>query len=108
MTRSLLARWLEHSVLLRRFAPPALRGELWLRYCHNSPVLIRAGKFEPVTVSRWVSRHGLLDDEDRPLQVRLHRIRATFEARRDRRSWTGSARATIDPNHTPGWKATVT
>ena len=67
----LLARWLEHSALLRRFAPPALRGELWLRYCPNSPVLIRAGKFEPVTVSRWVARHGLADDDGRPLQVRL-------------------------------------
>jgi hypothetical protein len=97
----LLARWLEHSALLRRFAPPALRGELWLRYCPNSPVLIRAGKFEPVTVSRWVARHGLVDDDGRPLQVRLHRIRTTFEARRDRRSWNGSARATIDPNHSP-------
>jgi len=97
----LLERWLEHSALLRRFAPPALRGELWLRYCPNSPVLIRAGKFEPVTVSRWVARHGLLDDEERPLRVRLHRIRTTFEARRDRRSWNGSTRATIDPNHSP-------
>ena len=42
----LLARWLEHSALLRRFAPPVLRGELWLRYCPNSPVLMRAGKFD--------------------------------------------------------------
>ncbi len=97
----LLARWLEHSALLRQFAPPALRAELWLRYCPNSPILMRAGKFEPVTVNRWVARHGLLDDNDRPLQVRLHRIRTTFEARRDRRSWNGSARATIDPNHSP-------
>jgi hypothetical protein len=97
----LLARWLEHSALLRRFAPPALAGELWLRYCPNSPVLIRAGKFDTVTVSRWAARHGLLDDGNQPLQVRLHRIRTTFEARRDRRSWTGSTRATIDPNHSP-------
>ena len=59
------------------------------------------GKFEPVTVNRWVARHGLLDDEDRPLPVRLDRIRTTFEARRDRRSWNGSTRATIDPNHSP-------
>jgi len=97
----LLARWLEHSALLRRLAPPTLRGELWLRYCPNSPVLMRAGKFEPVTVNRWVARHGLLDDDGRPLQVRLDRIRTTFQARRDRRSWNGSTRATIDPNHSP-------
>jgi hypothetical protein len=97
----LLAQWLEHSAALRRFAPPALRGELWLRYCPNSPVLIRAGKFEPVTVSRWAARHGLPGDDGRPLPVRLDRIRTTFQARRDRRSWTGSTRATIDPNHSP-------
>ena len=97
----LLARWLEHSALLRRLAPPVLRGELWLRYCPNSPVLMRAGKFDAVTVSRWVARQGLTGDDGQPLQVRLHRIRTTFEARRDRRSWNGSTRATIDPNHSP-------
>ena len=49
----LLARWLEHSALLRRFAPPALRGELWLRYCPQQPGpdpggQVRAGHRQPV------------------------------------------------------------
>lgn len=97
----LLARWLEHSALLRRFAAPGMSGEMWLRYCQNSPVAMRAGTFDPVTVNRWVARRGLAGDDGQPLQVHLHRIRTTFEARRDRRSWHGSARATIDPNHSP-------
>jgi len=97
----LLARWLEHSALLRRFAPPELRNELWLRLDPTSTTLMRAGKFDPVTVVRWVTRRGLVGDDGQPLPIRLHRIRTTFEARRDRRSWTGNPRATIDPNHSP-------
>jgi hypothetical protein len=97
----LLAQWLEHSALLRRFAPPGMESELWLRYCPNSAVAMRAGKFDKLTVSRWVARHRLASDDGKPLRVRLHRIRTTFQARRDRRAWHGAARATIDPNHSP-------
>ncbi|KAA2262857.1 hypothetical protein F0L68_11585 [Solihabitans fulvus] len=103
----LLTRWLEHSALLRQFAPPELGGELWLRYCANGSgtatghAMVRAGKFDPITVTRWVARRGLTADDGGPLPIRLHRIRTTFEARRDRRAWNGSARATIDPNHSP-------
>lgn len=35
------------------------------------------------------------------LTLHRHRIRTTHESMRDKRTWKGSGRATIDPNHSP-------
>jgi len=95
----LLEQWLDHSALARSLAPPPLRGCLWLRYwsARGGPWL--ALPPTQVSVARWVSRHRLLGEDGRPLSVHLHRIRTTFQSLRERRAWHGSARASIDPNH---------
>jgi hypothetical protein len=98
----LLEQWLEHSALLRSFAPPELRGRLWLR---RDPAghagSWHAGKPDVVSLRKWAARRGLADDQGQPLRIHRHRIRTTFESRRDRAAWFGSTRATIDPNHSP-------
>lgn len=98
----LLEQWLAHSELLRRWAPPQIRDGLWLRLqfggIHNP---FRAGPFARNFIPYWAERHDLRDDRGEPLIIHRHRIRTTFESHRDRRSWFGSARATIDPNHSP-------
>ena len=94
----LLEQWLEHSALLRGFAPPALRDRLWLRW---DPAGWHAGKPAVLAFRGWSSRHGLLGEDGQPLRIHRHRIRTTFESRRDRGAWTGSSRARIDPNHSP-------
>ena len=98
----LLQRWLEHSTLLRAHAPAAARSSLWVRQRPNLSSGMEVGKIRPDTVRQWVTRRGLLDDSGQPLQIHRQRIRTTFHSHRDRRSWTGSSRATIDPNHSPG------
>ncbi|MFK0258669.1 hypothetical protein [Streptomyces sp. NPDC090445] len=96
----LLEQWLAHSTLLRSFVPPDERRRLWLG-------LSRAGgdrrvrQIDRVAVQRWVLRHGLNGDDGRPMKIHRSRIRTTHEAMRDKSAWTGSGRATIDPNHTP-------
>ena len=49
-------------------------------------------------MQRWVRQHQLDGDDGKPLRIHKHRIRTTFENRRDKSRWTG--RTTIDPNHT--------
>lgn len=49
-------------------------------------------------MQRWVQRQRLTGDDRSPLRLHKHRIRTTFENRRDKSRWTG--RTTIDPNHT--------
>lgn len=95
-----LRQWLEHSALLRRFAPDALRSRLWIAY---SPFAPGAGQRILVprllghTVGRaWVAEHAVLGDDGAPLTIHKHRIRTTFDHRRDKRAWTG--RTTLDPN----------
>ncbi|MER6363811.1 hypothetical protein [Kitasatospora sp. NPDC001527] len=96
----LLEQWLAHSALLRSFVPLDERRGLWLG-------LSRAGgdrrvrQIDRVAVQRWVLRHGLTGDDEAPLKIHRSRIRTTHEAMRDKSAWTGSGRATIDPNHTP-------
>ncbi len=97
----LLERWLDHSALLRGFAPAGLREELWLRHRPNTAGRMEACRVSDITVRAWVTRHGLTDDSGQPLVIHRQRIRTTFHARRDRRAWHGSGRATIDPNHSP-------
>lgn len=97
----LLKQWLEHSAVARRFAPPDLREQLWLRYWSGCGSGWSAGRFESDARAAWVRTYQLVDDAGQPLRIHLHRIRTTVEASRDRTSWRGSSRATIDPNHTP-------
>ena len=98
----LLEQWLEHSALMRAFAPPELRGQLWLRWepaghagCWHT------AKPDVVSLRHWTARRRLADDRGQPLHIHRHRIRTTFESHRDRAAWFGSTRATIDPNHSP-------
>ncbi|MEU5340117.1 hypothetical protein AB0H18_04595 [Streptomyces sp. NPDC020766] len=96
----LLEQWLAHSTLLRSFVPSDERRKLWLG-------LSRAGgdrrvrQFDRVAIQRWVQRHAVVGDDGRPLKIHRSRIRTTHEAMRDKSTWIGSGRATIDPNHTP-------
>lgn len=98
----LLEQWLRHSALLRQFAPTDKRGALWIRYQQGQfghQFLSSATDY--ASLRKWVKDRGLEDDNGNPLKLHRHRIRTTFESTRDRRTWFGSARATIDPNHTP-------
>jgi hypothetical protein len=96
----LLEQWLAHSALLRGLVAPAHRNRLWLGLSQpGHPRLIDG--IDRVVVQRWVLRHGLVDLDGQPLKIHRARIRTTHYAMRNKRTWTGNARATIDPNHTP-------
>lgn len=96
----LLEQWLSHSSLLRGLVAPADRDRLWLGLSYvGKPFLIR--EIDRVGVQRWVGRHGLLGADGRPLKIHRARIRTTHHAMREKKTWAGNARATIDPNHTP-------
>ena len=96
----LLEQWLSHSSLLRGLVAPADRDRLWLGLSFvGKPFLIR--EIDRVGIQRWVGRHGLLGADGRPLKIHRARIRTTHHAMREKKTWTGNARATIDPNHTP-------
>ncbi|PCG81355.1 hypothetical protein CIB93_35825 [Streptomyces sp. WZ.A104] len=101
----LLERWLEHSALLRSHTPEEDRGVLWIRYCPRrrggGGDIVETARMTDISVRAWVRRHGLLDDTGAPFPVHRQRIRTTFHSHRDRRAWSGSPRAVIDPNHTP-------
>jgi hypothetical protein len=97
----LLEQWLAHSALLRSFIPPPNRDRLWLCLAQPGNAALSAEKIDRVAVQRWVLRHGILDDAGKPLKVHRARIRTTHLAMRDKRAWTGSTRASIDPNHSP-------
>ncbi|MEU0214901.1 hypothetical protein ABZ281_07125 [Streptomyces sp. NPDC006265] len=97
----LLEQWLAHSALLRSFMPPGDRERLWLCLARPGNPALAARKVTSVSRQAWARRHGIVDDEGKPLKIHRSRIRTTHHAMRDKRTWTGSARATIDPNHTP-------
>lgn len=98
----LLEQWLRHSASLRQFAPADKRGALWIRYQQGQfGHQFLTGATDYASLRKWVKNRGLVDDNGSPLKLHRHRIRTTFESTRDRRTWFGSARATIDPNHTP-------
>lgn len=98
----LLEQWLRHSELLRQFAPAERRGDLWIRYQQGQfGHQFLAGAADYASLRKWVRERGLANDDGSALKLHRHRIRTTFESARDRRTWFGSARATIDPNHTP-------
>ncbi len=61
-------------------------------------------KFESggrLAVQLWAARHGVSSDDGRPLKIHRSRIRTTYHSLRDKSSWAGRGRATIDPNHSP-------
>jgi hypothetical protein len=96
----LLEQWLAHSALLRSRVARAHRDRLWLGLSQSgSPRLIRT--VDRNAIARWVRRHGLTGTDGKPLKIQRARIRTTHHATRDKNAWTGNARATIDPNHTP-------
>ncbi|MFE3257040.1 hypothetical protein [Nocardia sp. NPDC059229] len=90
----LLQQWLEHSELMRGFAPDVLRNQLWLSY-NTKGYLGRPP--DPRSQQRLVAALGLVDDTGSPLPLHRSRIRATYTEQLARRGWTG--RASIDPNH---------
>jgi hypothetical protein len=97
----LLEQWLEHSALIRGFAPEEVRGHLWLRHSPGKGGPWVTCPVDRVTTYRWVKQHDLTGDDGARLQLHRHRIRTTLESLRERSSWFGSSRALIDPNHTP-------
>jgi hypothetical protein len=97
----LLEQWLSHSDLLRQFTPENQRGDLWLRHAPGANGQVPSGPPNGASARRWAKQHNLLAEDGSPLQIHSHRVRTTFESLRDRKAWFGSARAVIDPNHTP-------
>jgi hypothetical protein len=99
----LLEQWLAHSALLRGHAAPGQRRQLWLRLSKpgGTEVSAKAGAAGRVAVQRWVARHGVTGEDGAPLKIHRSRIRTTFQSLRDKSSWAGHGRATIDPNHSP-------
>jgi hypothetical protein len=94
----LLEQWLAHSALLRGFADPEIRGHLWLRTGSVGHGAILHGSNRNL-VRPWVIRHALLGQDGRPMKLHRSRIRTTHHSMRAKATWTGSARATVDPNH---------
>jgi hypothetical protein len=98
----LLEQWLSHSALLRNFATPSARRQLWLGVARKGSSRISAGPVDRMVVRRWADGHELLRGQDgRPVRIHRHRIRTTHQSLRDKSAWTGNPRARVDPNHTP-------
>ncbi|MEV0136386.1 hypothetical protein AB0H83_49190 [Dactylosporangium sp. NPDC050688] len=97
----LLEQWLAHSALLRSHAGPAQRRQLWIRLSKpgGTEISAKAGAASRVAVQRWVQRHGVTDVDGAPVKIHRSRIRTTFQSLRDKSTWAGRGRATIDPNH---------
>ncbi|OLZ50291.1 hypothetical protein [Amycolatopsis keratiniphila] len=106
----LLEQWLEHSSPTRNLAPPETRARLWTRYVPGRYDDVVTTAFTSGQVTEWAERGhpavtdaglALVADDGRPLRIDRRRIRTTFSSLRDRKSWFGSTRSTVDPNHTP-------
>jgi hypothetical protein len=97
----LLEQWLAHSAVIRSFAGDRERRHLWLGLSHPGHHVAITGSSARASVQRWVVRHGVKNDDGGPLKIHRSRIRTTHQAMRDKSNWTGSGRATIDPNHSP-------
>lgn len=96
----LLEQWLAHSALLRSHADPQQRRRLWLGVSRPGGTTV-TGAVGREAIRRWVARHGVTGDDDRPLKIHRARIRTTHQSMRDKSTWAGRGRATIDPNHSP-------
>jgi hypothetical protein len=97
----LLEQWLDHSRLLRGFVPPPGRDQLWLGMRQRGHADVTAGPVHRNAIRRWLARNGVTGEDGEVLTLHRHRIRTTHESMRDKRTWRGSGRATIDPNHSP-------
>lgn len=97
----LLEQWLAHSALLRSFADNADRRRLWLGLSRPGQHAVVTGSGGRLAIQRWVSRYGVKNDDGGPLRIHRSRIRTTHHAMRDKSTWAGRGRATIDPNHSP-------
>ena len=97
----LLEQWLDHSRLLRGFVPPPGRDQLWLGMRQRGHADVTAGPVHRNAIRRWLARNGVTDEHGQVLTLHRHRIRTTHESMRDKSTWKGSGRATIDPNHSP-------
>ncbi len=95
----LLEQWLAHTALLRSFARPQERRRLWLGTSRPGGATLTSGTIGRVAIQRWARRHGVASDGGGPLKIHRSRIRTTHHAMRDKSSWAGRGRATIDPNH---------
>ncbi|MBP5898058.1 hypothetical protein [Streptomyces scabiei] len=111
----LLEQWLDHSAVARRFAPEALRNELWVRFTPGGTDAGERWLAKPATrlsIRAWVDRRQAVDEQGRPLRMtgddglplvpHMHRIRTAHDALQERSHWRGSRRTTVDPNRTPG------
>ncbi|MFF7755544.1 hypothetical protein ACFZCP_41470 [Streptomyces sp. NPDC007971] len=97
----LLEQWLAHSALLRSMSGPEERGRLWLSLSRPGQFTVFAGSGARAAVQRWVVRHEVFAQDGQPMKIHRARIRTTHHAMRDKSTWAGRGRATIDPNHTP-------
>jgi len=97
----LLEQWLDHSRLLRGFVAPPGRDQLWLAVRQRGHADVTAGPVHRNAIRRWLARNGVTGEGGEVLTLHRHRIRTTHESMRDKSSWRGSGRATIDPNHSP-------
>jgi hypothetical protein len=95
----LLEQWLAHTALLRGLVGPDARRHLWLGTSRPAGCALAVGTIDRTVIQRWAGRHGLLGDDGRPLKIHRSRIRTTHQSLRDKSSWAGRGRATIDPNH---------
>lgn len=97
----LLEQWLSHSALLRSFADNADRRRLWLGLSRPGQHAVVTGSTGRMSIQRWVARHGVKNDDGGALKIHRSRIRTTHHAMRDKSTWAGRGRVTIDPNHSP-------
>ena len=97
----LLEQWLGHSALLRSHVSPQDRQQLWLRLRTpgGAETSAKAGAASRVAIQRWAARHGVTGEDGKQLKVHRSRIRTTHQSMRDKSTWAGRGRATIDPNH---------
>jgi hypothetical protein len=81
----ILQRWLDHSAVLRRFAPTAKQNSLWLAcplpsvWTHRGGRIVTSPQKSWWVVGGWVQRHGLTGDDGQLLAMHRGRIRTTYE-----------------------------
>jgi len=97
----LLEQWLDHSRLLRGFVPPPGRDKLWLGVRNRGHADVSTGPVHRNTIRQWLARNEVTGEDGQVLTLHRHRIRTTHQSMRDKSTWKGSGRATIDPNHSP-------
>ena len=100
----LLEQWLGHSTLLRSHVSPEERRQLWVRLKKAGGTEVSAkvgGSAGSMAIQRWMLRHGVTDDDGNPLKIHRSRLRTTHQAMREKGTWAGRGRVTIDPNHSP-------